>query len=68
MMSSLSWPMRRSAPMDSHANLTEKWNKNPGPFVWAKSADDIMETLADYCRRVAGAGRHASGRPADPAG
>jgi len=29
-----------------------EWNKNPKPFVWTKSADEILETLAAYCRRV----------------
>jgi hypothetical protein len=24
------------------------------PFVWTKSADDILETIAEYCRRAAG--------------
>jgi hypothetical protein len=25
-------------------------NKNPTPFVWTKSADEILENLAAYCR------------------
>ena len=29
-----------------------EWNKNPKPFVWTKTADEILETLAAYCRRV----------------
>jgi hypothetical protein len=29
-------------------------DEDPKPFVWTKSADDILETLADYCRRVCG--------------
>jgi transposase len=31
--------------------ITE-WNKNPKPFTWTKSADDILETLAAYCQRI----------------
>jgi transposase len=31
---------------------TSEWNKNPRPFVWTKTADEILETLAAYCRRV----------------
>jgi hypothetical protein len=25
-----------------------EWNKNPKPFIWTKTADDILETLAPY--------------------
>ncbi|ABW12181.1 putative transposase [Parafrankia sp. EAN1pec] len=28
------------------------WNKDPKPFVWAKTADEILETLAAYCQRI----------------
>jgi transposase len=31
---------------------TSEWNKNPKPFVWTKSADEILETLAAYCERI----------------
>jgi transposase len=50
--------LRRSA----HRSVTEletdirtwinEWNKNPKPFVWTKSADQILETLAAYCERI----------------
>jgi hypothetical protein len=50
--------LRRSA----HRSVTEleddirkwinEWNKNPKPFVWTKSADDILETVAEYCQRI----------------
>jgi len=26
-----------------------EWNTNPKPFVWTKTADQILETLAAYC-------------------
>ena len=52
--------LRRSA----HRSVTEleagirqwinEWNKNPRPFVWTKSADEILETVAEYCQRAAG--------------
>ncbi|CAG7658562.1 hypothetical protein SBRY_90306 [Actinacidiphila bryophytorum] len=29
-----------------------EWNKNPKPFVWMKTADDILDTLAAYCTRI----------------
>jgi hypothetical protein len=31
---------------------TSEWNKDPKPFTWIKSADEILETLAAYCPRV----------------
>jgi len=30
----------------------EHWNENPTPFVWHKSAEQILERLADYCAAV----------------
>jgi transposase len=32
------------------------WNEDPKPFVWTKSADDILETLAAYCSRISDSG------------
>jgi len=50
--------LRRSA----HRSVTEletdirkwitEWNKNPRPFVWTKTADEILESLAAYCQRI----------------
>ncbi|MFI5613928.1 IS630 family transposase [Amycolatopsis sp. NPDC051903] len=31
---------------------TDEWNANPKPFVWTKTADDILDTLAAYCGRI----------------
>jgi transposase len=28
------------------------WNDDPKPFVWHKSADEILESLAYYCQRI----------------
>jgi len=28
------------------------WNEDPRPYVWHKTADQILETLAAYCRRI----------------
>jgi len=28
------------------------WNDNPKPFVWHKTADDILDSLANYCQRI----------------
>jgi transposase len=50
--------LRRSA----HRSITEletdvrkwinEWNKNPKPFMWTKTADEILDTLAAYCQRI----------------
>jgi transposase len=50
--------LRRSA----HRSVTEleadvrrwinEWNSNPKPFVWTKTADQILDTLAAYCQRI----------------
>jgi hypothetical protein len=54
--------LRRSA----HRSVTDlesdlrkwinEWNKAPKPFVWTKSADEILETLAAYCQRIIDSG------------
>jgi transposase len=28
------------------------WNENPRPFVWTKTADQILESIARYCGRI----------------
>src|SRR6266704_6858350 len=28
------------------------WNDNPKPFVWHKSADQTLDSLASYCQRI----------------
>jgi transposase len=50
--------LRRSA----HRSVTEleadirkwidEWNSDPKPFVWAKTADEILKSLAAYCNRI----------------
>jgi transposase len=35
----------------------DHWNDNPRPYVWTKTADQILETLAKYCDRI-NASRH----------
>lgn len=50
--------LRRS----SHRSLAEleadvrtwidAWNADPKPFVWTRTADDILNSLATYCRRI----------------
>jgi len=31
---------------------TQQWNHDPKPFVWTKTADQILQTLASYCQRI----------------
>jgi transposase len=28
------------------------WNEDPKPFVWHKTADEILDSLASYCQRI----------------
>jgi transposase len=34
----------------------KSWNDNPKPFVWKKSAEEILDSLARYLQRTSGAG------------
>jgi transposase len=36
----------------SIADWIERWNEEPKPFVWHKSADEILGSLAGYCARI----------------
>jgi transposase len=33
----------------------KQWNHDPKPFVWTKTADEILDSLARYCRRISDA-------------
>jgi hypothetical protein len=30
----------------------DSWNENPTPFVWHKTAEQILERLAGYCAAI----------------
>lgn len=30
----------------------DTWNADPKPFVWVKTADDILNSLADYLAKI----------------
>jgi transposase len=34
----------------------EHWNENPQPYVWTKTAEEILDTLAAYCQRITDSG------------
>src|SRR5579859_7856293 len=40
----------------SITHWVEHWNAEPKPFVWHKSADEILDTLASYCERISDSG------------
>ncbi|MGI5224762.1 IS630 family transposase [Actinoallomurus sp. CA-142502] len=40
---------------DVRAWITQ-WNTNPKPFVWKKTAEEILDSLARYLQRISGAG------------
>jgi hypothetical protein len=40
---------------DLEADVTawiEAWNADPKPFVWLKTADEILDNPANYCARL----------------
>ncbi|SCF76260.1 Transposase, partial [Streptomyces sp. DconLS] len=32
------------------------WNDHPRPFIWTKSADEILDKVAAYCQRISDSG------------
>jgi len=30
----------------------DTWNDNPRPYVWVKTADQILESIGNYCKRI----------------
>jgi transposase/transposase-like protein len=34
----------------------KNWNEDPKPFIWTKTAEEILASLARFCRRISGAG------------
>jgi transposase len=30
----------------------DNWNENPQPFVWTKTADQILDSIKRYCKRI----------------
>ncbi|KUJ69765.1 DDE endonuclease [Streptomyces albus subsp. albus] len=35
------------------------WNEHPRPFIWTKTADEILDKVAAYCRRISDSGHQA---------
>ncbi len=39
------------------ASTERKGNENPKPFIWTKTAEDILESIAIYLKRINGSGQ-----------
>jgi len=37
-------------------NWVAAWNEDPKPFIWTKTAEEILDSLARYLKRITGAG------------
>ena len=54
--------LRRSAHRSTRAlerdirEWVALWNESPRPFIWTKTADEILASVAAYCMRISGAG------------
>jgi transposase len=50
--------LRRGAHRSVHALNTDirqwidTWNENPRPYVWTKTADQILDSIKRYCQRI----------------
>jgi transposase len=59
--------LRRSAHRsvtDLEADLRvwiDAWNQDPRPFVWTKTADEILDSLAGYLQRINNSGHQVNG-------
>ena len=34
----------------------DTWNEDPKPYIWRRTADEILDTLAAYCQRISNSG------------
>ena len=47
----------RVADVDSDIrSWLDHWNQNPRPYIWVKTADEILTNLAKYCERISATG------------
>jgi hypothetical protein len=37
---------------DDIRHWIDTWNENPRPYVWTKTADQILESIKRYCQRI----------------
>jgi transposase len=45
----------RALENDIRAWITD-WNTHPRPFIWTKTVEEILDSLARFCRRISDAG------------
>jgi hypothetical protein len=58
-------PDRPDAPAGVHKSVqaleadirawVADWNQHPRPFIWSKTAEEILDSPARYLRRISGA-------------
>ena len=41
---------------DDIRDWIDDWNTHPRPFIWTKTAEEILDSLARFCRRISDAG------------
>jgi transposase len=52
---------RSVAELEADLNAwVQAWNQDPKPFVWAKTADEILENLAGYLQRINNSGHRSN--------
>ena len=47
---------QRQSPRQGHHRLGRELEQQPPPYVWTKTADEILNTLAAYCQRITDSG------------
>ncbi|WP_240505231.1 transposase [Nocardia mangyaensis] len=59
--------VHKSAALDKDIVVwIEQRNADPKPFVWPKTAEEILESLAQYLERIAGATHSSCNDPWNP--
>ncbi len=58
----------KKLPRSAHRSVKEResdieawiaaWNDHPRPYVWVKTADQILAALANYCKRISNSGHY----------
>jgi hypothetical protein len=46
----------------------QTWNDNPRPYIWTKTADQILASIANYCSRISDSGHEAQNGVGSSAG
>ena len=41
---------------DAIRSYLDHHNRNPKPFIWTKTADQILESVARFCKRISNSG------------